>query len=120
VIESSRGGGRSTNIYRCERAQIEERIAETYDRVLAQTRLNADEFAWTDGIGNAEEPGQIRMAAMQTFLNDFEPGKCEGRYVDADLPTLFRRASFLFSHSGVTDRLLWTTAFASSKKPANK
>jgi ubiquinone/menaquinone biosynthesis C-methylase UbiE len=28
------------------------------------------------------------MGAMQVFLEDYEPGKLAGRYVDAELPTL--------------------------------
>ncbi len=37
----------------------------------------------------------MRMAAMQTFLEDFESGKRAGRYVDAELPTLpFESAAF--------------------------
>jgi hypothetical protein len=75
-------------IYRFDRLQIEKRIAATYDQVLAQTRLNADEFVWGDQIRNVEELGQVRMAAMQAFLDDFEAGKGAGRYVDAELPTL--------------------------------
>jgi len=82
-------------IYRFGRSQIQERIAATYDEVLAQTRLNAHEFVWGDGIRNVEELGQVRMAAMQAFLEDFESGKHEGRYVDAELPTVpFENGTF--------------------------
>lgn len=56
--------------------------------MLAQTRLNAHEFVWGDGIRNVEELGQVRMAAMRTFLEDFESGRQAGRYVEAELPTL--------------------------------
>jgi hypothetical protein len=75
-------------IYRFGRSQIQERIAATYDHVLAQTRLNAHEFVWGDGIRDVEELGQVRMAAMRTFVEDFESGKEAGRYVDAELPNL--------------------------------
>jgi hypothetical protein len=75
-------------IYRFDKAQIQERIAATYDQVIAQTRQNAHEFVWGDDIRNVEELGQVRLAAMQTFLNDYELGKRQGRYVDAELPTL--------------------------------
>jgi hypothetical protein len=35
------------------------------------------------------------MAAMQDFLEDYEPGKAQGRYVESELPTLpFADASF--------------------------
>jgi hypothetical protein len=82
-------------IYRFGRAEIQERIATAYDQVLAQARLNPDEFVWRGRIRNVEELGQVRMAAMQTFLHDFETGRRGGRYVDAELPTLpFANAEF--------------------------
>jgi hypothetical protein len=74
-------------IYRLEIAQIRDRIAATYDTILDQTRRNADEFVW-DSIQSVEELGQVRMAAMQDFLDDYGRGKIDGRYVDAELPTL--------------------------------
>ena len=89
--EATRRGHRVVScdpMYRFDRSQVEERIAATYDQVLAQTRLNADEFVWGDRIRNVEELGQVRMAAMQAFLDDFEAGKRAGRYVDAELPRL--------------------------------
>jgi hypothetical protein len=81
-------------IYRWEPAQIRDRIAVTYEQVLDQTRRNADEFVW-DSIQSVEGLGRIRMAAMQTFLDDYGAGKAEGRYVDAELPILpFADTSF--------------------------
>jgi hypothetical protein len=74
-------------LYRWEAAQIRERIAATYDRILDQTRRNADDFVW-DSIRSVEELGHVRMAAMQDFLGDYSQGKAEGRYVEAELPTL--------------------------------
>jgi hypothetical protein len=74
-------------IYRLETAQIRDRIAATYDTMLDQTRRNADEFVWKS-IRSVEELGQFRMAAMQDFLDDYGLGRVEGRYVDAELPTL--------------------------------
>ena len=90
-VEATRCGRRVVScdpIYRFDRSQIEERIAATCDQVLAQTRLNAQEFVWSDRIRNVEELRQVRMAAMQAFLDDFESGKRAGRYVDAELPRL--------------------------------
>lgn len=84
----------SDPIYRLEEGQIRDRIAATYDQVLDQTRRNAEEFVW-DAIRSVEALGQIRMAAMQDFLEDYSRGKAAGRYVDAALPTLpFADASF--------------------------
>ena len=42
-----------------------------------------------------EELGRVRMSAMQAFLDDYELGKAQARYLDAELPTLpFADAAF--------------------------
>jgi len=96
--EGTRRGVRITScdpIYRFEKSRIEERIAATYDQIIDQTRRNAHEFVWGDGIRTIEELGQARTAAMRTFLDDYDVGKGEGRYVDAELPQLpFADAAF--------------------------
>src|SRR5712691_13571891 len=74
-------------LYGCETDQIRDRIAATCDQVLQQTRRNLREFVW-DTIRSVEELGRVRMEAMQTFLDDFERGKRQGRYVEAELPAL--------------------------------
>ena len=74
-------------LYRWEARQIHDRISATYRQVLDQTQRNADEFVW-DAIPSVEELGRVRMTAMEMFLNDFEEGKTQGRYVDAELPVL--------------------------------
>jgi len=74
-------------LYRLNTSEIRDRIAATYDQILEQTRRHLDEFVWTS-IPTVEELGRVRMEAMQAFLQDFESGKREGRYLDAELPTL--------------------------------
>jgi hypothetical protein len=95
--EATRRGARVIScdpIYQCDASDIEERITSTYDTMLEQTRRNADEFVWSS-IRSVEQLGQVRMAAMRAFLDDFATGKSEGRYVEAPLPTLpFAEASF--------------------------
>ena len=55
---------------------------------------NAAEFVWTV-IRSVEELGQVRMAAMNDFLDDYPVGRTHGRYVDAELPNLpFPDSSF--------------------------
>ena len=76
----------SDPLYRYDVSQIRERIAATRDQVLEQTRQNAAEFIW-DTIASVEQLGTVRMAAMQAFLDDYETGRQQGRYVDAELPT---------------------------------
>jgi hypothetical protein len=74
-------------LYQYTKEQISQRIHDTYNEVLEQTRKNSDEFVWST-IHSVEELGQIRMSAMQDFLGDYEKGSSEGRYVPDSLPFL--------------------------------
>ena len=74
-------------IYKWDAAQIQQRISATCETILDQTRRNAHEFVW-NAIGSVEELGRVRMAAMQAFLEDYPEGRPQGRYVEAELPTL--------------------------------
>jgi len=81
-------------IYRYDVDQLREQIAATSDEMLRQTRQNATEFVW-DVIRSVEELGQVRMAAMDDFLDDYPAGRRSGRYVEAELPNLpFSDSSF--------------------------
>jgi hypothetical protein len=69
--EATRRGHRVVScdpIYQFGGSQIQDRIAATSDQVLAQTRINAHEFVWDDGIRTVEELGQVRLAALRAFL----------------------------------------------------
>lgn len=96
--EAARRGHRVVSVdplYRFDRAQIHGRIVTTYEEVLAQTRRNEHEFVWGAGIRNVEELGRVRMTAMQAFLDDFDAGRRDGRYIVAELPHLpFAQSSF--------------------------
>lgn len=74
-------------IYKWDAADIRQRIAVTRETVLEQTRRNAGEFVW-DSIGSIDELGRIRMAAMESFLDDYTHGKAQGRYIEGELPAL--------------------------------
>jgi hypothetical protein len=81
-------------IYRFTSDHIRDRIAITYEQILEQTRQNVDDFVW-DSIESVDELGRIRMAAMEAFLQDYGPGKAQGRYIDGELPALpFADSSF--------------------------
>lgn len=81
-------------IYRFDVDQLRDRIRATSLEILEQTRHNATSFIW-DMIRSVEELGEIRMAAMNEFLEDFPQGRNTGRYVDAELPCLpFESRSF--------------------------
>lgn len=81
-------------IYRFTPDQIRQRIRDTAEIVIEQTRRNQDEFVWTS-IRSIEELRDIRLASMDTFLHDFDRDNRGGRYVAAELPQLpFINASF--------------------------
>jgi hypothetical protein len=74
-------------IYQFTTQELQMRIDSSYDDVMAQAYKNKDNFVW-DIIKSPEELGRVRMEAMQEFLNDFEDGKQQGRYLAEPLPTL--------------------------------
>ncbi len=55
--------------------------------MLSQLRLNPDGFVW-DYFHDPDHLGQARLTAMRRFLEDFEDGRLESRYVAASLPCL--------------------------------
>ncbi len=86
----TRRGGHVTSIdpiYACNAAQIRSRISETYDTVMAQMRKNHSEYVWKT-IVSVEKLGDVRMAAMESFLADFDAGKRDNRYIAGELPSL--------------------------------
>ena len=74
-------------LYRLTADQIKIRIDATYQDVMEQLRENRSQFVWHT-IRSPEELGQIRMRAMLAFLEDYDQGKRDGRYLDAQLPSL--------------------------------
>jgi hypothetical protein len=86
----SKRGGQVISVdplYRFAASEICARIKATFQRVLEQTRHNADEFVW-DWIGSVDELGRLRQAAMDDFLSDYEAGRRQNRYLAAGLPAL--------------------------------
>jgi hypothetical protein len=74
-------------IYAFSADDIRGRIEACYDDVIAQARRHPEWFVW-DFFRDADELGRCRLAAMDRFLDDFDRGKREGRYVAATLPSL--------------------------------
>jgi len=74
-------------IYGMSRQEIKARIDETYDEVIAQTSHNQEKFVW-DLIGSVENLGRIRMEAMKLFLDSYDRGKDQKKYIEAALPDL--------------------------------
>jgi hypothetical protein len=84
------GGRRAASVdplYACTREEIARRIDEATPTVLEQTRRTAANFVW-DEFGSVEGLGRARMAAMRAFLEDYERGRAEGRYLAGELPSL--------------------------------
>jgi len=82
-------------LYRFNTEQIRQRIDETFATVMDQTRQNLHEFLWCDDIPNVETLSELRMSAMQRFLEDYAGGQAGGRYITGELPNLqFQDAAF--------------------------
>lgn len=72
-------------IYQFTKEQIERRIEEVRITVMQQMAANQENYVWTR-IKSLEELESTRMAAMRKFLQDYEAGKREDRYVYHELP----------------------------------
>ena len=72
-------------VYGFSAQELRARISEVRDIIIAQMRENSENYVW-DKIKSVEELEKIRMSAMEMFLEDFEQGKREGRYVCHELP----------------------------------
>ncbi len=94
-------------VYQFSVSEIARRIEETYPIIINGLIANQDKYVWQD-IQSPTQLGEIRMAAMQQFLEDFPLGLEQGRYRTDELPTLPFDASqfdlalcshFLFTYS---------------------
>ncbi|WP_254721648.1 SAM-dependent methyltransferase [Kovacikia minuta] len=74
-------------VYQFSRDEIQRRIEETYPVIIQQVEVNQHCYVWRE-IQSPEHLGQVRMAAMRQFLEDFPPGKHQGRYRTHALPVL--------------------------------
>ena len=90
---NAEAAGRGVRVVSCDplyafaAAAVRERIEATSPEILEQTRKNAAAFVWNT-IASVEELGIVRKAAMSKFLDDYERGLEERRYVAAALPDL--------------------------------
>ena len=74
-------------VYQFSAAEIAQRIQETYQTVVDGVKATEENYVWHN-IQSPEHLGQIRMAAMQQFLEDFPQGIQQGRYIISELPVL--------------------------------
>ena len=74
-------------LYAYSRAQIEQRVEETYEPIISQVKQSQDDYLWTQ-FENPDALGQHRLATMRKFLKDYETGLAEGRYQAEAVPNL--------------------------------
>ena len=74
-------------IYVFSPPQIRARVEETHDQLVKAASEHHDLFTWRH-LRSPRHMGQVRVAAMEHFLGDFERGKADGRYIAAALPSL--------------------------------
>ena len=72
------------SIYGFPRDRLESRIEEVRGIVMEQIRSNVENYEWTS-IWDPGELEEVRMSAMSTFLDDYEKGREEGRYIPHEL-----------------------------------
>jgi len=74
-------------LYAFTGAEIATRVEETHQTIISQVKRNPDRYVWTC-FKDPDALGTARLNAMKIFLDDYEAGRAEGRYVVAALPTL--------------------------------
>ena len=74
-------------IYQFTPQQIQNRIEATYPVIMERVSSNYNNFVWQN-IASPEHLAEIRMSAMQKFIDDFPEGLKQGRYLNASLPNL--------------------------------
>jgi len=74
-------------VYAFNSEQIRQRINALFNDMVKQVAANADNLR-LDKFGSADALGKVRMQAMNQFLQDFDKGKLQGRYLDSELPAL--------------------------------
>ena len=81
-------------IYQFTKDAIQKRIDTTSSVVGEQLRAHQNDFIWKD-IGSVDRLIDMRLTAMRNFIEDYENGKNEKRYIDDELPKLsFESDSF--------------------------
>ena len=88
--ELTRRGGQITSvdpIYQFSRHEIAQRIDEVANQVLGELNIHHHNYHW-EQIPSVEALGELRMTAMASFLEDYELGQHQKRYLNASLPCL--------------------------------
>jgi hypothetical protein len=72
-------------LYQFSKEEISRRVHEAYPTIIEQLLANRAAYVWTT-ITSPQHLGRIRMDAMADFLDDYDQGKADGRYVPNELP----------------------------------
>jgi len=81
-------------IYAFDRKSIARRISEVSEKIMQEVRKHEDDYVWRS-IESPDQLKEIRLAAMNDFLSDFDSGLAEGRYHAGSAPDLpFRDKEF--------------------------
>ena len=67
--------------------EIAARVEQTYETIVSQVKRNHDRYVWAY-FKDPDALGAARLNAMKIFLDDYEAGRAEGRYLVAALPEL--------------------------------
>lgn len=77
-------------IYGFSKDEIKKRIEDTSEIVIKQMEINHNNYLW-DKIKDIKELKDLRMSAMNKFLEDYESGKKEKRYICHELPNKIKK-----------------------------
>ena len=90
TAEMTRQGNKAIScdpLYAFSTEEIKNKITETYPRMLALNEVNKDNFVW-NRYGSPKQLAEARLRTMDVFLEDYEEGRQQGRYVIGELPSL--------------------------------
>jgi hypothetical protein len=94
-------------VYQFSAGEIRSRIGEAAQEISLQLKQNLQNYQW-EFFRDPEHLVSVRLQTMEIFLEDFEKGKEQGRYVAGQLPDLpfetdafdlVLSSHFLFSYS---------------------
>lgn len=74
-------------IYNFTKDEIRKRVNETKDIIKEQMLQNQNDFIWKE-FKDVEDLCKSRLESMNNFLEDYDKGKMENRYIPGSLPIL--------------------------------
>jgi predicted RNase H-like HicB family nuclease len=74
-------------LYEFSKEEIQAKIDATFDDIMAQAEKNRESYVW-EAIKSPAELRKRRKSAMEIFLEDYERGRREKRYIPGELPHL--------------------------------